>query len=57
MATLTIGDAPVRPPGRSLVEEVISKRRWEAACEDAESKGLPKPLSDFVSYSVASASG
>lgn len=30
-------------PGRSLVEELIAERRWEAACEEAESKGLPKP--------------
>jgi plasmid stability protein len=36
-------------PGRSLVDELIAERRWEAACEDAEMKGLPKPpLSDFV---------
>ena len=36
-------------PGRSLVDEVIAERRWEAACEDADIKGLPKPpLSDFL---------
>ena len=36
-------------PGRSLVDELIAERRWEAACEDAEIKGLPKPpLSDFI---------
>jgi plasmid stability protein len=36
-------------PGRSLVDELIAERRWEAACEDAEIKGLPKPpLSDFL---------
>lgn len=36
-------------PGRSIVDELIAERRWEAACEEAEIKGLPKPpLSDFL---------
>ena len=36
-------------PGRSLVDESIAERRWEAACEEAESRGLPRPpLSDFL---------
>ena len=36
-------------PGRSLVDELIAERRWEAAGEDAEINGLPKPpLSDFL---------
>ena len=36
-------------PGRSVVDELITERRWEAACEDAEMRGEPKPpLSDFL---------
>lgn len=36
-------------PGRSLVDEVIAERRWEAACDEAEMKGLPRPpRSDFL---------
>jgi hypothetical protein len=37
------------PPGVSLVEELLAERRWEAACEDAELNGKPRPpRSDFV---------
>jgi hypothetical protein len=37
------------PPGVSLVEELLAERRWEAACDDAEFRGEPRPpRSDFV---------
>ncbi len=35
--------APYKLEGRSLVDELIADRRWEAACEEAEFLGLRKP--------------
>lgn len=36
------------PAGASLVDEVIADRRWQAACDEAETAGLPRPArSDF----------
>lgn len=31
------------PPGVSAVDELIADRRWEAACEEAAARGLPRP--------------
>lgn len=39
----------VVPAGVSLVDELLAERRWEAACDDVDLKGLPRPpRSDFV---------